>query len=205
MDIQSIVIQLKQEAGRLDQAIAALAGLGPQPDRRGRPPNNSQAKPASSPQRADERGCTSQNRSCEEGLMGKAKRQSWAQETWGRLQEVHRSQADECSHAEEVVGVDEGALGGEEVGGLVQGLPPAWPVGRLQSHSAAWKLLWDRNRGLLRERTPCPGNLRNSAPALLHCQDHLRNVLAGRKVPSRAKRKRLSDCPASLRKHSSAG
>jgi hypothetical protein len=45
MDIQSIVAQLRQEANRIEQAIAALAGLGSQP-RRGRPPNVSQAKPA---------------------------------------------------------------------------------------------------------------------------------------------------------------
>src|ERR1700758_626149 len=51
MDIQSIVAQLKQEAGRLEQAIAALAGLGPQPARRGRPPKASQTKPASGPKR----------------------------------------------------------------------------------------------------------------------------------------------------------
>ncbi len=51
MDIQDIVAQLKQEAGRLEQAIAALAGPGPQPARRGRPPKGSQAKPANSPKR----------------------------------------------------------------------------------------------------------------------------------------------------------
>src|SRR5271166_5349149 len=51
MDIQSIVAQLKQEAGRLEQAIAALAGLGSQPARRGRPPKGSQTKRASSANR----------------------------------------------------------------------------------------------------------------------------------------------------------
>jgi len=38
MDIQSIVTQLKQEASRIEEAIAALVGLGSQPARRGRPP-----------------------------------------------------------------------------------------------------------------------------------------------------------------------
>src|SRR5664279_941580 len=38
MDIQSIVTQLKQEASRIEQAIAALVGLSSQPPRRGRPP-----------------------------------------------------------------------------------------------------------------------------------------------------------------------
>src|SRR5664280_2171862 len=38
MDIQGIVTQLRQEVSRIEQAIAALAGLGSQPARRGRPP-----------------------------------------------------------------------------------------------------------------------------------------------------------------------
>ena len=38
MDIQGIVTQLKQEASRIEQAIAALVGLSSQPARRGRPP-----------------------------------------------------------------------------------------------------------------------------------------------------------------------
>jgi hypothetical protein len=37
MDIQGIVAQLRQEASRIEHAIAALAGLGSQPARRGRP------------------------------------------------------------------------------------------------------------------------------------------------------------------------
>ena len=51
MDIQSIVAQLRQEASRIEHVIAALAGLGSQPARRGRPPKGSQAKPASVKQR----------------------------------------------------------------------------------------------------------------------------------------------------------
>ena len=51
MDIQSIVAQLRQEASRIEQAIAALAGLGSQPARRGRPPKVSQARPASGQKR----------------------------------------------------------------------------------------------------------------------------------------------------------
>jgi hypothetical protein len=47
MDIQSIVAQLRHEASRIEQAIAALVGLGFQPARRGRSPKVSQAKPAS--------------------------------------------------------------------------------------------------------------------------------------------------------------
>jgi hypothetical protein len=50
MDIQSIVAQLRQEASRIERAIAALVGLGSQPARRGRPPKVSPAKPASGQQ-----------------------------------------------------------------------------------------------------------------------------------------------------------
>jgi len=46
MDIQSIIAQLRQEASRIENAIAALAGLGSQPARRGRSPKSSHAKPA---------------------------------------------------------------------------------------------------------------------------------------------------------------
>ena len=51
MDIQSIVAQLRQEASRIENAIAALVGLGSQPARRGRPPKVSQVKPASGQKR----------------------------------------------------------------------------------------------------------------------------------------------------------
>ncbi len=37
MDIQNIVAQLRQEASRIERAIAALVGSGSQPPRRGRP------------------------------------------------------------------------------------------------------------------------------------------------------------------------
>ena len=47
MDIESIVVQLRQEASRLEHAITALTGLGSQPAGRGRPSKGSQAKPAS--------------------------------------------------------------------------------------------------------------------------------------------------------------
>ena len=44
MDIQGVVAELKQEASRIERAIAALLGLGSQPARRGRPPKASQPK-----------------------------------------------------------------------------------------------------------------------------------------------------------------
>ena len=47
MDIQSIVAELREEASRIERAIAALLGLGQSAPRRGRPPKGSQAKPAS--------------------------------------------------------------------------------------------------------------------------------------------------------------
>jgi hypothetical protein len=46
MDVQSIVAQLRQEASRIENAIAALVGLGSQPARRGRPTKGRQAKPS---------------------------------------------------------------------------------------------------------------------------------------------------------------
>src|SRR5271165_4216186 len=46
MDIHGIVAQLRQEASRIENAIAALVGLGSQPTRRGRPPQVRLAKPA---------------------------------------------------------------------------------------------------------------------------------------------------------------
>ena len=51
MDIQGIVAQLRQEASRIEQAIAALMGLGSQPARRGRPPKGSPPKLARSQKR----------------------------------------------------------------------------------------------------------------------------------------------------------
>ena len=47
MDIESIVAQLRQEAGRIEHAITALTGLGSQPAGHGRLPKGNQAKPAS--------------------------------------------------------------------------------------------------------------------------------------------------------------
>ena len=51
MDIQDIVAQLRQEASRIDNAIAALMGLGSQPARRGtgRPAGSRNATAASKP------------------------------------------------------------------------------------------------------------------------------------------------------------
>ena len=43
MDIQSIVAQLKQELGRIEKAIAALAGLDHSALRRGRAPKPSKS------------------------------------------------------------------------------------------------------------------------------------------------------------------
>src|SRR5450759_3074707 len=51
MDINSIVAQLRQEASRIEQAVAALVGLGSQPARRGRPSKRSHANPATGPKR----------------------------------------------------------------------------------------------------------------------------------------------------------
>src|ERR1019366_5726882 len=63
-----------------------------------------------------ERGSTSQNRCCKEGLVGKAEGQGKVQKGYRCLQEIHWSQADECSYAEEIVGDDEGTVGGAKEG-----------------------------------------------------------------------------------------
>lgn len=52
MDVQSIVAQLREEVSRIEQAIAALVGMGSQPARRGRPPKSGQAKAAGGKRRA---------------------------------------------------------------------------------------------------------------------------------------------------------
>src|ERR1039457_5028708 len=46
MEVQRIVAQLREEVSRIEQAIAALVGLGSQPARRGRPPKGGQAMSA---------------------------------------------------------------------------------------------------------------------------------------------------------------
>lgn len=51
MDIQSVVAQLRQEASRIERAIAALVGLGSQSARRGRPPKASRAVRSTAPKR----------------------------------------------------------------------------------------------------------------------------------------------------------
>jgi hypothetical protein len=43
MDIQTVVAELRAEVSRIEQAIAALVGLGQTARRRGRPPKASQA------------------------------------------------------------------------------------------------------------------------------------------------------------------
>ena len=51
MDIQNIVAQLRQEASRIERAIAALVGVGSKSTRRGRPPKASQAVKSTAPKR----------------------------------------------------------------------------------------------------------------------------------------------------------
>ena len=51
MDIESVVAQLRQEASRIEHAIAALLGVGSQPAHRGRPAKKNQVVPATGPKR----------------------------------------------------------------------------------------------------------------------------------------------------------
>jgi hypothetical protein len=85
MDLQSIVAQLRQEASRIEHAIAALTGLGSQPARRGRPPKGSQGKSASVKKRH-------RMSPAARARIGAAKKAWWAkqkgksrQEKYGRL------------------------------------------------------------------------------------------------------------------------
>jgi hypothetical protein len=48
--------------------------------------------------------------------VGKAEGQGKVQKGYRCLQETCWSQADECSYAEEIVGIDEGAVGGKKEG-----------------------------------------------------------------------------------------
>ena len=50
--------------------------------------------------------------------MGKAEEQVWIPKDYDCLQEIHCSKADECGHAEEIVGNDEGEVGGKEEGNI---------------------------------------------------------------------------------------
>ena len=45
-------------------------------------------------------------------MVGKPESQAGAQEGRAGREEVHWSEADECSHAEEIIGDDEGKVGG---------------------------------------------------------------------------------------------
>ena len=45
MDIRNVVEELRQEVARIERAIAALTGLGSQPERRGRPPKVGKVEP----------------------------------------------------------------------------------------------------------------------------------------------------------------
>ncbi len=51
MDIQSVLTQLRQEASRIEDAIAALVGLESSTPRRGRPPKAGRGAPAGSRKR----------------------------------------------------------------------------------------------------------------------------------------------------------
>lgn len=54
--------------------------------------------------------------------MGKAEGQG-PPKGYACLQEIHRSEADECGHAEETVGHDEDKMGGGEESGLMPCAP----------------------------------------------------------------------------------
>jgi hypothetical protein len=73
MDTTNIVAQLRQEVSRIEQAIAALVGLGQTAPRRGRPP-----KSASAPQ-ANRRGPRKMSASARAKIAA-AQRARWAKQ-----------------------------------------------------------------------------------------------------------------------------
>ena len=118
MNLQSIIAELRQEASRVEQAIAALAGLGSQPARRGRPPKSSQAKSAGGRKRFTMSAAA-------RAKIAAAQKARWAKQKGKAApkrakpaQKKASAQADESCYAEEVVGDDEGSVGCEEEGGL---------------------------------------------------------------------------------------
>ncbi len=108
MDTQKIVAELSGERNRLDRAIAALESLSQSGRRRGRPPKVSQAEPASGLKRRRMSAAARARIGCKESMVGKTEGQGGSQEGCSCPHEVDRSPPDECRHAEEIVGNDEG-------------------------------------------------------------------------------------------------
>jgi hypothetical protein len=111
MDIADVVVALKEQRTRIDHAIAALEELG-SPARGGRPP-----KAGSTTGRHMSAAARKQ--------ISEAMKQRWAKWKGKSAEEVCLRQDegpsnDERSGREEVVCVDEGALGGEEEGRLAR-------------------------------------------------------------------------------------
>ena len=101
MNIESIVSALKEQRGRIDQAVAALEGLG-SPPRRGRPPK------ATSTQSRSRRHMSAAARK----RISEAMKQRWAK--WKGKSAPKKTKTrpgNERRCQEEVIGADEGALG----------------------------------------------------------------------------------------------
>jgi hypothetical protein len=73
MDIRNVVEELRREVSRIERAIAALTGLGPQPARRGRPPKVRHAGAASDQKRR-------RMSAAARARIGAAKRAWWAKQ-----------------------------------------------------------------------------------------------------------------------------
>ena len=131
MDIADVVAALKEHRTRIDQAIAALEGLG-SPGRRGRPSKAAATKGRHMSAAARKR-------------ISEAMKQRWAKQKGQVCSEKVCSREDEgpsnderCGR-EEVVGLDESPSGCEEEARLALFPPPTmfYPDGRLNTRTFA--------------------------------------------------------------------
>ena len=90
MDIQGVVAQLRQEASRIEHAIAALTGLDSQPARSGRPPKKSQTKVAK-PKKSHRMSAAGRKR------ISAAMKQRWAK--WKRKSAPKKAKVAPKKHA----------------------------------------------------------------------------------------------------------
>jgi len=115
MDIQGIVAELRQEVSHIEQVIASLMGSGPQPARRGLPPETSQPSQATKPRHFTMSGAA-------RARIAAAQRARWAKQK-GQAGEKKASTAQEKTTGRKPMSpamrkklVDESTLGGQEEG-----------------------------------------------------------------------------------------
>ncbi len=121
MDIESIVAQLREELRRIENAINALVGLGSVPARRGRPPKTVKKRTMSASARARISAAQKARWAKQKGKPAKKQAKATPKKTTVRT-------SDEWSREEEIVRVDEGAMGrAKENDGLISFLSSGNP------------------------------------------------------------------------------